>query len=409
LARGGEMEDGPRGWEHERAEAQERGGGLGEELAAGLVAHLAHARAKARALLASQEAALERSRRKEHLRRQLRRAREAEAALRGEDAARAAREAGADAQEWMGSVAELLRERARARRRALSAAAGAAAGAKRRRSEGGAAAASSGLLGSSDEEDGESASESESEAPPGAGAGAAQLSLRRALLADGDLSALMLDGALDSSQRRQLVDKILAYRLAGMSLFRTQAVRAVSRRVGLRFDTSYRGRYLERYYAVLAPPEPQAERSGFDALVLVRHTLPHFVPAEQLFHASDLRGFVREVDARLHAFVTRREQAAAAAEALRQAPGAGSVRLDASVPYDRVQFVGEHGREIVVVFTSLMDTAPRTLTLVDGQERQEIALTEAPPPDDLATLVMPHCSFLLPRDKPGNKRDKRRG
>jgi hypothetical protein len=30
-----------------------------------------------------------------------------------------------------------------------------------------------------------------------------------------------------------------------------------------------------------------------------------------------------------------------------------------------VQFVGEHGREIVVVFTSLMDTAPRTLTLAE--------------------------------------------
>lgn len=192
---------------------------------------------------------------------------------------------------------------------------------------------------------------------------------------DAALAQYVESTAEDGLTKHAAVDLMLAHRLAGASIFRTQAGVAGAAGggaglVGLRFDTSHQGQFFERYYALLKP----ARRPGqTHSMRLQRHTFPHFVPLERLFaeHGHDLGEFLRLATAYLRAFVTRREQMK---QVLAGAGAPASVSCVQSAASDAVTFSGKALGEgtVRILYKSLLDVVPDEVILKPSEALKEV-------------------------------------
>eukprot|EP01147_Barroeca_monosierra_P001411 gene1411-4577_t len=101
----------------------------------------------------------------------------------------------------------------------------------------------------------------------------------------------------ENSKRSKICELQRAYRLGGSSLF---AINPTT--ICVRFETSFRGKFFEEYFAVLIYDQT--------TLQLSQHTLPMFLPLQQLQYLAktNLTQFLEETSALLQAFVARREQ-----------------------------------------------------------------------------------------------------
>ncbi|CAI2180933.1 12032_t:CDS:2, partial [Funneliformis geosporum] len=98
---------------------------------------------------------------------------------------------------------------------------------------------------------------------------------------------------------REYEEILNAYRLSGITIFSVKG-----NRTGIRFETFYRAKYREPYYIIL-------EQSQDDQLSVFRHTIPHFIPINELeatYMNKDLRKFANIIGDYLQSFVTRREE-----------------------------------------------------------------------------------------------------
>ncbi|GBG30833.1 Centromere protein O [Hondaea fermentalgiana] len=198
--------------------------------------------------------------------------------------------------------------------------------------------------------------------------------------------------AHEAVTHRGLAELQLAYRLAGISMFRTQAVKAVDRMLGLRIDTSFQGRYYERYYLIFKT----LKRAGTSELILQRHTLPHFIPAEDLFAEFDLAEFVRRVQAYANAYVTRREQT----NAIVQAYGDDELHATSGGAFDVITFSGPAldggGARIRVIYKTLLDTVPERVEVYGRKTARAQVASLAQPPMGLALAhVFKECVNIL--------------
>jgi len=175
--------------------------------------------------------------------------------------------------------------------------------------------------------------------------------------------------------KRGIEDLLLAYRLAGVSIFRTQAVSEEDRLVGLRFDSSYSGKYHERYYVVFKT----SKRKGVHELRVQRHTMPHFVPVETLFGENEMMEFVHKVQLHISALVARREQTR---RILRSNPDISLVEDCAAFDEIKLHGKGLGEIEIHIIYKSTLDTVPSEVKLrrPGGLEDAVVDISTIPQP-----------------------------
>jgi len=184
---------------------------------------------------------------------------------------------------------------------------------------------------------------------------------------------LEVAGTRETVSLRALADVQLAYRLAGISMFRTQATRPADRMMGLRIDASHEGRYHERYYMIFKT----YRRAGKSEMELQRHTLPHFIPVEDLYVEFEFAEFVRRVQAYANAFVTRREQTRAIVNAHEE----GDLEANTGGAYDVITFAGVALKQarIRVMYKTLLDTVPDEVQLF-GKSAVRVRVSSLPQP-----------------------------
>eukprot|EP00300_Choanocystis_sp_HF-7_P023228 c2321_g1_i1.p2 GENE.c2321_g1_i1~~c2321_g1_i1.p2 ORF type:complete len:212 (-),score=36.33 c2321_g1_i1:295-930(-) len=129
-----------------------------------------------------------------------------------------------------------------------------------------------------------------------------------------------------------------AHRIAGVSITKLGSYS------GIRIHTAYNEHPTESYYLILATNSPAANTPGSDSrtssnshLKLHRHTVPYFIPVHALFAKHmprSLRGFIRDVEAHLNAFVFRRESWNRA----RKASGNALSRISVTDSFDSISF-----------------------------------------------------------------------
>jgi hypothetical protein len=128
------------------------------------------------------------------------------------------------------------------------------------------------------------------------------------------------------SRLLKLGEKVKSFRLAGISCF---SVGGRPNDLGLRFDPTYNGHYLdEKFYCIL---------TGKD-LSIFRHSLPYFIPIEDLakaFLPSDPSQFCRRVSRYVCAFAGRK---ILAEQLMRDFQGKATV--DSSVSFDVITLTG---------------------------------------------------------------------
>eukprot|EP00743_Colponemidia_sp_Colp-15_P008387 GILK01009113.1.p1 GENE.GILK01009113.1~~GILK01009113.1.p1 ORF type:complete len:329 (-),score=43.92 GILK01009113.1:408-1343(-) len=115
-----------------------------------------------------------------------------------------------------------------------------------------------------------------------------------------ELSSQLRKSGPQDAKRRNLGQIADAYRLAGQTLFELD-----EDFIGIRIETFHAGRYFERYYVVL---DHTADQSS---LFIHRHTIPHFIPLQQLAAKllnKDISKFMDRLSDQLNAFVFRREE-----------------------------------------------------------------------------------------------------
>jgi len=208
---------------------------------------------------------------------------------------------------------------------------------------------------------------------------AATSSFKHMPIDSSSLNHLPID-ARANTEHRKILDLLLAHRLSGISVFRTQAVFKKDRNVGFRFDTSFRGVYYERYYIILKPDS------------LYRHSIPHFIPVEKLFKNNSLKDFLRVVQSYLNAFVSRREHGLSAAKY-------HEAEFSGNAAYDVITFSNiKPDACIRLEYKSLLDTVPCKVSL-DGPlltAPTEVKLTESHTGLDLNLLdILNDCKELL--------------
>lgn len=105
-----------------------------------------------------------------------------------------------------------------------------------------------------------------------------------------ELRERIVQGALRDLHRRRINEVIVAYRLAGTTVFALDDTR-----VGIRFDTFYGGEYFECYYAILEldqSDEDTGREGDAERIRLFRHTMPYFINVTDLARAhlnSDIK------------------------------------------------------------------------------------------------------------------------
>ncbi|CAG8497547.1 14037_t:CDS:2 [Ambispora leptoticha] len=103
-----------------------------------------------------------------------------------------------------------------------------------------------------------------------------------------------------ASDRLKIEELLQAYHMTGKTIFQDK-----KNRVGLRFETFFKGKILEPYY-IFVENELNTEK-----LIVAKHTIPSFIPLKELETAylnDNMDKFLEIVDDYLQAYVTRREE-----------------------------------------------------------------------------------------------------
>uniref|UniRef100_A0A6S8DW37 Centromere protein O n=1 Tax=Aplanochytrium stocchinoi TaxID=215587 RepID=A0A6S8DW37_9STRA len=229
----------------------------------------------------------------------------------------------------------------------------------------------------------------------------------------GNLMAIIAKKTSGSIRHRKLINIHNAYRLSGVSLFSIQETSTNScapDMLGVRWDASHRGSYMDRFYIIFRVvskaqssdgkligsnknKEKQKTRDGMGKkFIIYRHSLPHFVPVKELWKESDFRTYVKLIGTYLNAFVARREQVAELSSkyacdelALRENINSNSSmttsNVSASEAKDTILITGKflkNIRSIRMSYASLVDVVPSRVTvkLKNPKEEMEVQLNK---------------------------------
>jgi len=160
-------------------------------------------------------------------------------------------------------------------------------------------------------------------------------------------------------KKRNLAAMNHAYRLVGRSTFSVKEPGCV----GVCLETSFEGKFLEPYYVVLR----------VEPLEVHRHTLPYFVPvddlAKQFLIGNDVMEFLDELAEFAQAFVLRREMLKEFREAHKE------VEIVTSAPFDYIEIqhkTATRSLQIVLAYDDLKKHLPERANVLEGSHSASI-------------------------------------